>query len=72
MSGPEHFLEAERLLGEAWQAQGQMRVDLLAAADTHAKLAQAAASVVRVSGGCQETLNVSGWTQVLTTPRNAS
>jgi hypothetical protein len=72
VSGPEHYLEAERLLEEAWKAQGQARVELLTAADAHATLAHAAASVVRVSGGCQETLNVSGWTQVLTTPRNAS
>lgn len=68
MTGPEHYRESERLLEEAWKAQGQARVDLLTAAGTHATLAQAAASVVRVSGGCQETMNASGWAQVLILP----
>jgi hypothetical protein len=62
MNGPEHFLEAERLLDLSVRTDTQHYVPLAA---VHAQLAQIAASVVRVSGGCQETVGVSEWLRVL-------
>jgi hypothetical protein len=68
-TGPEHFLEAERLLTVAMTcADWEERRDCVRAAGVHAQLAQVAASVVRVSGGVQETANASEWLRVLRKP----
>jgi hypothetical protein len=70
MNGPGHFLEAERLLElSATIGDWAERRDCVLAAAVHAQLAQVAASVVRVSGGCQETAGVSEWLRVLAPPK---
>jgi hypothetical protein len=69
-TGPEHFLEAERLLTVAMTcADWEERRDCVRAAGVHAQLAQVAASVVRVSGGAQKTANVTEWLTLLRTPK---
>lgn len=45
MTGPEHYREAERLLGEATSSGGYSR-DMLRAAELHARLAHVAATAL--------------------------
>lgn len=66
MTGPEHYAEAERLLGEAWKAQGDQRTWTMAAAQVHATLAHAAASVMYARNGVIETLAADQWRNVTT------
>ena len=46
MTGPEHYLEAERLLDVAKTAVGEQRMGCLLAGQIHAALAQAAATAL--------------------------
>ena len=52
MTGPEHYLEAESLLGSAVEAEGGSADEryLLAAAQVHATLASAAATALGTGG----------------------
>lgn len=65
MSGPEHYREAERLLevasrdvSENWPVMtGEHKADLIAAAQVHATLAAAAATI--------DPAGVAAWSEVL-------
>lgn len=62
MNGPEHYREAEELLGQWANGKGS---ELLAAAHVHATLAVAAASVQYLADGHPETLGARVWRKVL-------
>lgn len=71
-SGPEHYLNAERLIDEAHTVQydsgpGCGSEELLAEALVHAVLAQAAASAlnVRKNGAVEAVDEAAGWERVL-------
>lgn len=65
MNGPDHYLESERLLRDAKKAS-VMTQWLLDAAQVHATLAQAAASVQILVDGRPETVGARDWRRMLT------
>lgn len=63
MNGPEHYAEAERLIGMWANGEG---MGYLQAAQVHATLAHAAASVQYARNGVVETLAADQWRNVTT------
>lgn len=67
VNGAEHYEHAQDLMDDSWEARGSERAELVAAAQVHATLAQAAATaaLLTVNPAYADYAQTVAWSQAL-------